>query len=281
MPNLTPRLSLSQQVGTDTPAQIRLSDTNNTSTLDNAAIYQEGTLVSRPAAGATNHGYLWRTTDSNKETLAWSDGSLWLPIGLIPVDSSVDVTVQSGQCVITTGGGNRTITLPSHTSGQMVGIVNAVAVNVATTVSGTAIFGVGLSSATSFTLGTIGASAVLIDDGTNWNFVSGQLDTGWVALTPASNVNTTGRTPAARQIGDRVWFRGGLTNNTGSPITAGGAIATINSPVTAPPSTTFLNFQGLGATWVQVTTGNAIQGSGSSFASSVSGYLDGLSYSIT
>src|SRR5690242_14954138 len=98
-----------------------------------------------------------------------------------------------------------TITLPGHSAGQVVGVIN---VSGTTTVSGTAIQGVGLSSATSFLLATAGSAAILVDDGTNWNIVAGQQDTGWVALTLVHATQATGYTASARLQGDVVRLKG-------------------------------------------------------------------------
>lgn len=205
-------------------------------TLDNAAIYTEGTLVSRPTPVSTEHGQFYKTTDSNKETLTWTDGSLWLPLGLIPQTTTSSIGVLSGQALITTGSSALTITLPSHAAGQICAIVNGLSSTVATTVSGSSIQGVGLSSASSFLLGTPGASATLIDDGTSWRFLAGQQDTGWVALTVLSGNGWSALAgtyaPAYRVQGDVGTLRGGL-NGTGVGSSHFATLPTLARPTTA------------------------------------------------
>lgn len=181
--------------------------------LDNAVIYEENTLVNRPVASSTAHGTLFRTTDTNGETLGWNDGAVWLPLGLIPASVSTNTTALSGQAIITTGSSAVTVTLPTNTKGAMVAVMNRSTGG--TTVSGSNIQGTGLSSASSFPLGTVGASAVLLADGTNWNIIAGQQDTGWVALTPGTSITaSTSPVAAARLVGDKVYYRGSLTTAT-------------------------------------------------------------------
>lgn len=132
-----------------------------------------------------------------------------------PTSTSTSKTAASGQCMVVTGSSAVTITLPSHSSGQRLKIVNLSTGG--TTVSGTNIDGVGLSAASSFPLGTVGASAELFDDGTNWYIVAGQQDTGWVALTLSTNWNAYAGAyaPAYRLAGNVVYLSGACTNNTG------------------------------------------------------------------
>lgn len=217
MPGSTSRLGLVLPLGADASSELRVSITANANALDAAAIYTEGVIGSLPAASSVAKGTQYRTTDTGVESWLQSDGSVWLPMGLIPASVSTNSTVVNGQCLITTGSSAITITLPTNTKGALVGIVNQTS-NV-TTVSGSNIDGVGLSAASSFKLGTAGASAVLLGDGTNWYIVGGRQDSGWVALsTMGLNANlatgiatyTPSFTPAARLIGDRVWFSGML-----------------------------------------------------------------------
>jgi len=81
MPNSTPRLALLQQVGTDGPIEIRLADTANTNTLDNAAIYREGLLAARPLANSVATGTVYRASDDHSNgttgSYAVSDGTSW------------------------------------------------------------------------------------------------------------------------------------------------------------------------------------------------------------
>ncbi len=213
MPTNTPRLSLVQPIGTDSPAEIRIADTTNTGILDYAAVYQEGTLASRTI---TVHGQLYRTTDTGVESLSWTNGTNWYPVGLIPQTTSTSASVVSGQLLVTTGTGALTVTLPAAAKGARVGVQNQSTGG--TTVSGSNIQGVGLASASSFKLGTVGAAAGLISDGTNWYLITGQQDTGWQTLTYGTNVSSAGDyTPGARLRGDTVSLRGMLQVSSGNP----------------------------------------------------------------
>lgn len=205
----TTRLSLPTIDGsTDAVSSYPAVNSSQMEILDNAAIYDEGTLVSRTAG---EHGQFYRTTDAGAETFAWTDGTLWLPLGLIPSSKSSNASAVSGQAIITTGSGAITITLPSHVAGQKVAVVNMTS-NV-TTVSGSSIQGAGLSSAASFPLGTVGASATLLDDGTNWNMIAGQQDGGWQPLPEGAFAPAPGYgAPFIRLFGNQVLLKGSLQN---------------------------------------------------------------------
>lgn len=75
MPSTTSRLGLTAPLTTDADTQIRLSITGNADTLDNAAMYQSGTLAARaalsPVAGTFYYG-----TDT--KLLYEYDGTEWL-----------------------------------------------------------------------------------------------------------------------------------------------------------------------------------------------------------
>jgi hypothetical protein len=254
MAGTTSRLGLEYPQTSDLESAFPAVSAQQMGILDNAAIYAEGTLVSR---AISEHGQFYRTTDSGAETFSWTDGSLWLPLGLIPASTSVSASVVSGQALITTGGSALTATLPSHAAGQMVAVLNYSTGG--TTVSGSSIQGIGLSSASSFPLGMVGAGAVLLDDGTNWRFLAGQQDTGWVSLTLGTNIGAgSGYTPAARVVGNGVELCGAPVNNTGSSATSLTTWATIPlglrpaSPVSA----------GSASTPYEITTGGVITYSG-------------------
>ncbi len=160
----TTRLGLDVLDASDGANTTPTVDAQSKGILDTAVLYSAGTLVSRPSASSTPAGNLYRTTDSGAETLSWTDGSLWLPLGLIPATSSTSASVVSGQALITTGSGALTVTLPSHAAGQIVAVMNRSTGG--TTVSGSNTYGLGLSAASTFPLGVVGAAAVLLDDGT-------------------------------------------------------------------------------------------------------------------
>lgn len=158
------------------------------------------------------------------------------PPGLFPVVTSSSVTAASGQCIITTGSSALTVTLPAHAKGQTVAVINVTSNT--TTVAGSNIQGLGLSSASSFPLGLSHACAVLLDDGSSWDIISGAQDTGWVQFaTLGTHINGgagTSATPASRLIGDRVYLRG-LLQSSGT-VTTGSVIFTLASTF-APAST--------------------------------------------
>lgn len=136
--------------------------------------------------------------------------------------ASTSVSAASGQWVMAAP--STTVTLPAPTTANQVIAVHAngsVTGSTPVTVSGSNIQGVGLSSATSFLLGTPYSYAGLISDGTNWNFMAGQQDTGWVPITSfITNVVAGSPAAAARLRGNDLALRGGITNSTGASIAA-------------------------------------------------------------
>ncbi len=123
MPTNTARLSLTNPLGTDAPSFLRTSITANNAILDNSVLYTEGTFASRPAAGAVEHGHVYRATD----TSVWyqSDGTTWLTVMLAGAWSALSLATnvsaaggytpgarREGDVVrlrgglLTTGGGN-------------------------------------------------------------------------------------------------------------------------------------------------------------------------------
>lgn len=82
MPTTTSRLGLLQQLGTDTPTEIRLADTANTNTLDAAVMSKVGILAARPAANSVPADTIYRCTDV--AAIFHSDGAQW---HYIPVDA--------------------------------------------------------------------------------------------------------------------------------------------------------------------------------------------------
>lgn len=71
----TTRLGLQVPDGIDNESSYPTVSSQQMSTLDNAAIYEEGSLAARPAANAVAHGTLYRSTDASD--LSWSDGTNW------------------------------------------------------------------------------------------------------------------------------------------------------------------------------------------------------------
>ena len=76
MPGTTDRLALLQPVGTDAVSELRAAITQNAATLDNAAMFLQGTLAARPAAALDGRFYL--ATDTGQ--LFLDNGSSWVQI---------------------------------------------------------------------------------------------------------------------------------------------------------------------------------------------------------
>ncbi len=81
MSTLTSRLSLVEWVGADVVATMRTGNTTNMAILDNASIFTQGTLASRPAAATAGRYYL-ATDDtsagSSIGTLYFDTGAAWV-----------------------------------------------------------------------------------------------------------------------------------------------------------------------------------------------------------
>lgn len=98
-----------------------------------------------------------------------------------------------GATVIVTNYGSGTVTL-SHNASEV-------------------IYGLGMTSSgqTAFSLGTVGATATVESDGTNWYVTAGQQDTGWLALSSYGNSWSNSANASARKVGNTVYLRGTIT----------------------------------------------------------------------
>ena len=125
---------------------------------------------------------------------------------------------------------------------------------------------------TSFLLGTPNASVLLQFNGVNgtWEIISGQQDTGWVALSTyyTAGTLTYSGTPSYRIIGDRVWFKDAVYPGTGLNI------ATL--PSAARPSVTKYISGGPGAEQVTIATSGLMTAYGLGTA-----LLEGESFSLS
>lgn len=196
---------------------------------------------------------------------------------------SIAYTAVEGDFVYAAAG--VTVTLPTATAGVAVAVQGDSSVTGASPATVLAagaaqIRGVGLSAtATSFPLGTPGASAVLVADGTNWHIVGGQQDSGWVALGLSSNIASGGMGASSRLQADTVRLKGTLTNNTGSTDT--GTAATVASG--SRPSVT-LQFPIIVYTYtistLILTSAGAISVE-SAWNNGLAIGLDGISYTLT
>ena len=201
--------------------------------------------------------------------------------------ASTSLTGAAGQCYYASP--SVTVTLPAASAGIAIGIVAAASTTGATAVTvacpGIAVIngeGCGASGAASITLGTPASHVVMLCDGANWLIIGGQRDSGWLTITPGSNVSSSGYyTAAARQQGDRVTFRGTLltTNSIGSGVT----LATV--PTSLRPGGTMvmaanvsnLAGTGAGATLTLNTSGVLVNPNGS-INSNYYVAIEGLSY---
>ncbi len=130
---------------------------------------------------------------------------------LAPTIQTTTYTAQNGQIVVATSG-TFTVTSPAATSGYVFGVANQGS-GVLTLTSASGVFygpGMGSSGVSSFNLGSYGAYAVAMQDGTNWHVFDGGQDSGWVAFPFNSSywANLSGYTCAYRLQGNRVSLRG-------------------------------------------------------------------------
>jgi hypothetical protein len=186
-------------------------------------------------------------------------------VPLYPTAAATSRTGVVGEGVVVSP--SQTLTLPATpTQGDALRIVADGTVTGSTPVTVAAsgskvINGKGLSSGSSFLLGTPHCHATVQYDGTAWRIIDGQQDSGWVAIALGGGVSVGGGvTPAARHVGDKVELCGELV---GAGITAWGTVPF------HPPATAYL--ESLGA--LQVSAAGAISTNGTS-----SVYLDGKSY---
>ena len=195
-----------------------------------------GTPPTSPRFGAPRYSDTTDTASFSADVNAITD-ALDHAVKLTQTIKTANYTAVDGDAVIVGSGAAAavTITLPSHAAGQIVAVSNFSTHG--TTVAGDTIQGEGLSAASSFPLGAVGSRAILWDSGSGWYIMSGQQDSGWVALTLSGGggvyQTATGfDTPSARLVGDRVELKGAiqaLTNRT-----VGSAWATVPSTAYHP-----------------------------------------------
>lgn len=286
----TSRLTLDVPDGTDLESAFPSVSSNQMGTLDNAVLVTENTISSRPLPGAVEKDHLFRATDLDQWSI--TDGASWftlLTLGapfLTPVASSAaSITAAAGQAIVAFASTAQTIDLPpSPAAGSVVAVTalnaSGSAPKTIAASGSNAINGVGLSTVASFLLGTSGASVMLMWDGGHWEVVAGQQDTGWQPLSLSANIASGGYGASARLVGDRVWLKGYLQNNTGS--TDSGTVATIPSGMR--PSATLalglvVNVGGGSIEWTINTSGALSCPTG--FAGGGYVYLDDHSYTLS
>lgn len=170
----------------------------------------QGNLI--PTGGIANGAVTTAKIANGAVTLAQAATGF---VQLSPIAPIGSATAVNGQLVVAPP--SSTITLPTAALGVVVGVIaanNVTAANLVTvTRAGGAtatINGVGLLAATSFPLGMPLACTILVCDGTNWQIVSGQQDTGWLSIAlPVGFTAVAGAyTPAARAVGNMVTLTG-------------------------------------------------------------------------
>ncbi len=150
------------------------------------------------------------------------------------------------------------------------------------TVAGTNIYGVGLSAASSFLLGTPNASVTLMPLNGVWLIISGQQDTGWVAFPSltsplVSGAGGGGAPPRYRLTGDRVLLDGQFSNPSGSAF-ANATMATLPAGYRPPYARAFTVYYGGSTAPVGISTGGGVSagvGAGAYLN------LDGISYTTS
>lgn len=195
-----------------------------------------------------------------------------------PATMTTSATATAGLSYVVSA--SQTLTLPaSPTKGDIIRAAAASTVTGATAVTvaasgGKGINGLGLSAASLLKLGTPFAHTTLQYDGTNWQIIDGQQDTGWLALSLSGGVSAVGGgySPSYRVLGDRVWLRGGVSFTATASIT----IATL--PAGARPANgAFLPPLAPGMNSCGIGTGGGMLCAGSSFTNA---YLEGQGFSL-
>lgn len=142
------------------------------------------------------------------------DSALTVNKGFTETSASGSFAASVGQLVAANP--STTVNLPSPSAGALVGVYAKAAVTGSTAVlvstpSGF-IYGVGLgTTSTGFYLGTGRASVLLQSDGTSWEIISGQQDTGWQGFGFGTHISAyvgSFYAPSVRMIGSMVYFRG-------------------------------------------------------------------------
>jgi hypothetical protein len=217
MAGTTSRLSLPYPAATDDVSVFPPVSLSQMTTLDAAVLEDSGTIADRPSAATIGRAYY--ATDTRQWHL--DTGSSWIPLGLILTSVTSSATVANGQMVQVNAGSDVVITLPSPTLNTIVGVRNGVGISSLMVEASTGnIFGLGLGGSGALSIpvgavsaagtvnGIVGATVIMVGDGSNFNIIAGAQDTGW-----ATQINGTGITGTlqTRQIGDRVWLQGSVS----------------------------------------------------------------------
>jgi hypothetical protein len=187
-----------------------------------------------------------------------------------------------------------TMTLPaSPVLGDTIRVAAAAGVTgatpaVVTAAGGKGINGLGLAAASTFKLGTPWAYATLQYDGTAWQIIDGQQDTGWVALTLGTNITTftSGYAAAAKIVGNEVELSGSMKNNTGGALGTGVTIATLPSAAYESAQLVILTAALSGASPTSsslliLASSTALETQASGIPNGFGIFLDGLRYRLS
>ena len=201
---------------------------------------------------------------------------------LAPTAKTAGYTAVNGDYVLMTNGGTaRTVTLPTPTAGQFIGVESIDGSGTLPTTVATpsgAIVGPGVVAATaSILLGAARAFVILESDGTNWHIISGAQDTGWLAVGNGSMTNAwVNGSPAFgyRLQGNVVRLRGVLT-------TGGSGINALTLPAGYRPATAInvpASVIGFANAAAIITTGGVLQ---PAYASAGGGWsADGITFTV-
>lgn len=185
--------------------------------------------------------------------------TLGLASSLSQSNAPSSTTIVNGQLLVAAPG--VTITLPSPTKNAIVGVVanGSVTVSNPVTVAGTLIYGLGLSAASSYSLGTALASTILESDGTNWLIISGTPDSLWQLLT-ITGTGISGSSLAYRRVGNLLYLGYTFTTATANNVSITGL------PSGYQPSRSWIvplvstsNAANTGGAFVQITGGTGAQ----------------------
>jgi hypothetical protein len=134
--------------------------------------------------------------------------------------------------------GAQAVTLPTPTSKRVVGVisVNGSGASPCTVTAGSGhILGKGVAaSATSILLGAPGASVTLEADGTNWNIVAGEQDSGWRFPSGLNSWSSSAGPPSNNTIGYRL--QGDRLKINGHLASGSNGTAAINVPAGYRPT---------------------------------------------
>lgn len=219
----------SQLASTHTAIDLHDHSANKGVQIGTAGIANSAVTASKIAAGAI-------TTAQINASAGITLGQLAPGVGQLAVTSKTTTYAAAvGDLVLCTG--SFVVTAPAPVANGVFGVYAVSGMTGASAITITrhatdGFYGLGMTGATNCYLGIPGSYVVFESNGTNWVTVSGQQDTGWVAIPPPGGYTTASGyyTPATRLIGDTVLMRGIHTNGSGIPSSYNTTLATIFRP---------------------------------------------------